>query len=61
MNTSDLNTIERYIKNVDAIDSNKIMSPKLLQSKLYLKILDIPYIIEDFNISIISDIVEKII
>ena len=30
VNTSDLNTIGRYIKNVDAINLNKIMSPMLL-------------------------------
>ena len=29
VNTSDLNTIGRYIKNVDAINLNKIMSPML--------------------------------
>jgi len=39
--TLNLNTIEKYIKNVDAINTNEVMSLKLPQSKLYLKILGI--------------------
>jgi len=37
------------------------MSPRLPQSKSYLKILGIYYYIEDINILITSDIVEKVI
>ena len=49
MSTLDLNTIEKYIKNVDTIDSNKVMSPRYLQFRSYLKILGILYICKDFN------------
>jgi len=58
--TSYLNTIENYIKNIDVVDSNNVMSPRLPQSKLYLKILGIPYLIEDTNILITTDVVERI-
>jgi len=37
------------------------MNPRLSQSKSYLKILGIPYFIEDTNLSITLDIVESII
>ena len=56
-----LNTIEKYIKNVDIINSDNIIVPRLPQFKLFLKILDIPYLIEDTNIFITSDIIEKIL
>ena len=58
---SDFNTIENYIKNIDIVDFEDIMSPRLPQSKSYLKILGIYYYIEDINILITSDIVEKVI
>ena len=54
---SDLNTI----KNIDIVNSEDIMSLRLPQSKLYLKLLDIPYYIKNTNILITSDIVEKAI
>ena len=56
----DFNTIKKYIKNVNIINSNNIMVPRLPQSKSYLKILDILYIIKDTNISISSDVIKKI-
>jgi len=59
--TLDLNIIEKYIKNVDDIDLNKVISPRLLYSKIYLKILDISYYIKDTNLSIIPNIIERII
>ena len=37
------------------------MSPDLLQLKSYLKIIDIPYIMEGTNIPINSSIIESII
>lgn len=58
---SDLNTIENYIKNIDIANSNEVISPRLLQSKSYLKILDIFYYIKDTDLSIISDVVEKVL
>ena len=47
--SSNLNIIEKYLKELNNIDSNKVMSSRLLQSKLYLKILGVPYFIEDMN------------
>ena len=47
-----LNIIEKYIKNVDDINTNEVMSPKLPQSKTYLKILGISYHIKDTNLSL---------
>ena len=59
--TSDLNIIEKYMKNLNKVDSSDIMSLRLLQFKSYLKILSIPYFIKKTNLPIISDIVENII
>lgn len=56
----DLNTIKNYIKNIDIVDSNRVMSPRLPQSKLYLKILGILYYIKDTNLPITVDIVKKV-
>ena len=58
---SDLNTIENYIKNVDIIKSENIMSPHLFKLKSYLKMINIPYIMEGTNIPINSSIIESII
>ena len=58
--TLDFKIIEKYIKNVDDINMNKVISSRLPQSKLYLKILNIPYHIKDNNLSIILDIIERI-
>jgi len=58
---SDLNIIKKYVKNLNNIDSNDIMSLKLLQSKFYSKILGIPYFVKNTNLSILSDIIESII
>jgi len=38
-----------------------ITSSHLLQLKLYLKILEIPYLLENSNLSITSDIIEEVI
>jgi len=59
--TSDLKVIEDYMKNLNDIDSNDVMSPRLLQLKSYLKILGIPYLVEDTNLSLTHDIVERIL
>ena len=40
---SDLIIIEKYIKNLESIDSTQVETPQLPQSKSYLKIIDIPY------------------
>ena len=43
----DFQTIERYIRNVNNIELNQVEALRLPQSKLYLKIIGIPYFIED--------------
>jgi len=43
-NTSNLNTIERYLKSINGVSNDKILVPRLSQSKSYLKITGIPYI-----------------
>jgi len=52
-------TIKNYIKNIDNIELNGIMTSYLSQLKLYLK--SIPYLIENTNTLINSSIVEFII
>ena len=59
--TSDLNIIEKYIKELNNINSNNIMSPCLSQFKSYLKILGISYYLANTNSPITSNIVEEII
>ena len=58
--SSDLSTIEKYIKNIDSIDLDDIMMSRLPQLKSYLKILGILYLIEDTNVPISSDVVKRI-
>ena len=58
---SNLNVVERYVKELDNIDSNNIISPCLLQSKLYLKILEVSYFLENTNLLITSDVIEEVI
>jgi len=43
-NTSDLNTIERYLKSINGAGNNDVLASRLPQSKSYLKITGIPYI-----------------
>ena len=59
--TSDINIVKKYIKELKDINSNDIMSPRLSQSKLYLRILGIPCFIENTNLFIMSDIIERVI
>ena len=57
----DFQTIERYVKNTNHIDVDKVEVLRLPQSKSYLKIIGIPYINEKSNVSITVDVVEDII
>ena len=57
----DIKAVEKYMKNLNNIDSTEVINPRLLQSKSYLKILEIPYFINNIKISILSDIVDNII
>ena len=56
----DLQTIEKYVKNANHIEANEIEVLWLSQSKSYLKIIDIPYLGENTNTSITSNIVKYI-
>jgi len=58
---SDLNIVEKYVKDLNNVDSSNTISPRLSQSKFYLKILDILYCVEDTNLSITADIVKRVI
>ena len=58
---SNLQVMERYIKNMENIRSDNIQVPRLPQSKSYLKIIGIPYFVEDTNTSITSDSIKATI
>ena len=58
---SDLSAIENYIKNVNTVNLEDIMSSYLFQSKSYFKIINIPYFMENTNISINSSVIKSII
>lgn len=57
----DLQTIKKYVKNANHIKVDKVKVPYLSQLKLYLKIIDISYLVENTNTFILADIVEEII
>ena len=59
--SSNLNIVEKYMKELNDVNLNDIMSPKLSQSKFYLNILDILYFIDNTNLSVIFDIIERVI
>ena len=52
---SDLQKIEKYIKNLLQTSDNSITTPRLPQSKSYLKIVGIPYYINKSNTRISSE------
>ena len=58
---SDLNIVEKYMKELNDIELNNIMSSRLPQFKSYLKILGIPYFLEDTNLSVMLDIIKRVI
>ena len=58
---SDLQEIERYVKSSLCANVDQIDSPRLPQSKLYLKIVSILYLSKQFNTWLSSDNVEKIL
>ena len=55
-----LQIIKKYVKNTSSINT-EVNIPQLLQSKLYLKIIGIPYLVENTNTPITTDIVKAII
>jgi len=54
--TSNFNIVKDYMKNL-----SNMMSLRLTQLKSYLKILSILYFVEDTNLSLTFDIVEKVL
>ena len=58
---SDLQVIEKYVKSFLCVEAEHIDSPRLPQSKLYLKIISIPYLSKQSNSHISSDNMEKIL
>jgi len=58
---SDLQAIEKYVKSSLCIEAEHIYFPRLSQSKLYLKIISIPYLSKQSNSCIFSDNMEKIL
>jgi len=59
--TANLQTIENYIKNVDHLNSKDMEILCLPQSKSYLKIIDILYLMENTNTFINSSVVKSIL
>jgi len=60
-NTSDLQEIERYVKNSLDVEAGQIDSPRLLQSKSYLKIVGILYLSNQTNVKLSPEEVENIL
>ena len=56
----DLQTIERYVENADYINLDNIEMPYLPQSKSYLKIICISYLMENTNFPINSSTIKTI-
>ena len=57
----DLSIVERYVKELNNINSNDVMSLWLPQFKLYLKILKVSYFLENINLSITFNIIKEVI
>lgn len=58
---SDLDVIEKYMKNINLVGFNNVQNACSPQSKSYLKILGIPYFIEGTDMSMDSSVIETII
>jgi len=58
---SDLQEIEKYIKNSLSSNADKVSSARIPQSKSYLKIVGIPFISEKTNSHIASDEIEEVL
>ena len=57
----DLSMVNKYIKDLNNLGSNNIMSLWLSQSKSYLEILELHYYSKNMNLPITSDVIEEII
>jgi len=58
---SDLQEIEKYVKNSLSSDTDKVSSPRLLQLKLYLKIVGILFISEKTSNCVSPDKIENVL
>ena len=58
MSLLEISIVSNYVKNYNNIDTNNIQDARLLQLKLYLKILSIPYIMEGTNMPINFEVME---
>ena len=56
-----LNIIEKYMKELNNDNIINAISPRVLQSKSYLKILNISYFVKNTHLSIILDIIKSVI
>ena len=61
MSNLELQMVENYIKNANCIITEGIKTPRLPQSKFYLKVIDILLLQENTNTSINLNIIENII
>ena len=59
--SSHLQIIENYINNIENITLENIQASRLSQSKSYLKIIRVPYFIDNTNVPINSDFIESVI
>ena len=57
----DFQTIKWYVKNSNKIDADKVKTSCLLQSKLYLKIIGLPYFMNNSKTPVSLDIIEDVI
>ena len=57
----DLQEIKRYVKSSLSNDAEQVSSPRLPQSKSYLKIVGIPYISKKTNVQISSEEIENVL
>jgi len=61
MSPLDLQTMKKYIKNSNQINTDKVEFPRLPQSKSYLKIISLPYFMNNTNMPIKADMVKIIL
>ena len=57
---SDLDVVEKYVKNINSVDFNDVKNACFFQSKSYLKILGILYFIESTNTSMDFSVIETV-
>jgi len=57
----DLQTMKKYVKNANQINMENVQAPHLLQSKLYFKIIGLPYLMNNMNVPLNLEVVEKIL